>query len=162
MLVVSVLSGCNLLGETELQESFTTYVNEDLSRIGELEEEAIGTLNSVSGANYTDDPTFARALEEDIIPPYEEAIQLLKEIELESEEIRSLHETYIEGAELQLEAFHQALEALETQNMEMMEQSNEMLTKGSEKIGEYTTGMKELAEENNIEYTEPSLGQRDR
>ncbi|RWZ58556.1 hypothetical protein EQV77_06205 [Halobacillus fulvus] len=147
-----ILSGCTLFA-SDLQKSFMDYVNEDLKPVGELEDEAITKLNSVWGENYTNDATLGTALEEEIIPTYQEVVDELKAIELEPEELKEIHQQFISGAESQLAGFETALEAIKVQDATMIEEANQLVMEGQAEIEEYKQNMQNLADEHDLEYT---------
>ncbi|MGR9049157.1 hypothetical protein ACQ4XT_11060 [Halobacillus faecis] len=154
--IIFLLGGCSLF-QSDFQKSFVEYVNEDLEPVGKLEAEAITKLESVWGENYTDDATLSSALEEEIIPTYTEAVQELKSIDPEPEELKELHQQYISGAESQLSGFETALEAIKVQDASMIEEANQLVMQGQAEIDDYKQNMQDLSKEHDIDYAVEGL-----
>jgi hypothetical protein len=146
-----LLSGCF---EDPVQEELLVYVNEDLSDIVALEEEAILAYHSVTGANYTSDQALYDALLFDVIPTYQEFADKLEAIRLETEEVREIHEGYIEGVNLQYNAFIKIVTALEEQDRGMIEEANLMLDESRKLLRDFNYDIQKLADEHQVELTE--------
>jgi ferritin-like protein len=95
MLLVLLLAACSS-ASGEIQQ----YVNEDIASLVEMEEEAVMAYESVTGANYTDDLTTYEMLLNEVIPKYNVFIEGLEEIQPENEELRDIHENYIEATNI--------------------------------------------------------------
>ena len=145
---VLLLAGC---GGDPVQEDILNYVNEETTAASELEDEAITAYEGVSGANYQDDPTMHDALVNVVIPSYSEFIKELKDVTIETEELKELHEIYLTGAELQLQGFEKIVEALEKQDASIIEEANQLLNEGKENIEDYKNKLDSLATEHDVE-----------
>ncbi|MFS0862108.1 hypothetical protein [Fredinandcohnia sp. 179-A 10B2 NHS] len=144
-----LLVGCS----DPVQEEFLTYINDDMSALAELEMQAVSAYDSVTGANYTDDYTVYMALTEEIVPQYLLFIDGLEAIKPESEEIRSLHEQYIEAANIQHGAFTKLIFAIENQDAGEINEVNEMLATARKMMRDYEYEINKLAEEYDVEIT---------
>ena len=142
-----LLLGCS----DPVQEELLTYINDDLAELGELEGEAIGTYDSVTGANYTDDFVLYDALTLEIIPIYLEFIGELESVEISSSELREIHENYIDAANNQHIAFTKLVAALENQDANAIEEVNSMLAESRKMMRQYNYDLQELAEKHNVE-----------
>jgi hypothetical protein len=149
-LSVLLLAGC--LGDP-VQDEILTYVNEDTADAKELEGKAISAYESVSGENYSDDQTMYDALLNDVIPTYTEFIKELESVSIEEEELKEIHEIYIEGANLQLQGFNKIVEALEAQDASIIDEANEILADGRNSIQDYQAKLEEFAKEHDVEIT---------
>jgi hypothetical protein len=142
-----VLAGCG----GPVQDDILNYVNKELKNAQELEDKAVSAYEGVAGANYTDDPTMHDALVNEVIPTYTELIIELESVSIESEELKEIHEIYLSGANLQLNAFEKIKEAIEKQDSNMIEEANQLLEEGRLQIEDYNKKLDELAKENNVE-----------
>lgn len=133
--------------EVALEDALYQYLLIDTLIAYTLENEAILAYESVTGANYTDDPTTLKVLEEDVIPVYTQFVEELNKIEVNNADLKEVHETYIEGAEKQLEAFHIFAEGIETQNITLVNEGNIILAEGVELINEYVEQIQSMRAE---------------
>lgn len=147
-----ILSGCF---SDPVQEDLLVYLNEDLSEISHLENEAVTAYESVTGSNYTDDYTLYDTLLLDVIPAYQEFQDKLESISVKTDELREIHETYIEAVNLQSNAFLKIVTALEEYDSGKIEEANEMLSEARKLIREYNHEIEKLAKEHNVELTDP-------
>ena len=147
LVCVLLLTGC--LADP-IQDDLLNYMNEELKTAQTLEEEAVAAYEGVSGTNYQDDQTVYDTIINQVIPTYTEFIGELEAVTIESEELQAIHDVFIEGAKLQLDGFDTILEGIETQDPAIIEEANSLLAAGGEKIAEYHTKLKALAEDHNV------------
>ena len=141
-------------GSNPVQDDLINYINEETAPLFETESEIIGAYESVTGDNYTDDNALYDVLENTIIPMYSDFIDDIEQITPETEEVRALHEEYIEASNLQYNAMLKILSALENQDYALISEANEMLSEGRSMMRQYTNDLESLAEENNVEFEE--------
>lgn len=142
-----VLAGCG----GPVQDDILNYINKELKTAQDLEDKAVAAYEGVAGANYKDDPTMHDALVNKVIPNYTELINELESVSMESDELKEIHEIYLSGAKLQLNAFEKIKEAIEKQDSSMIEEANQLLEEGRLQIEDYNNKLDELAKENNVE-----------
>ena len=141
-------------GSNPVQDDLINYINEEVSPLFETETEIVEAYESVTGDNYTDDNELYNALESYIIPKYSDFIDDLEQITPETEEVRAIHEEYIEASNLQYNAMVKMLPALENQDYALISEANEMLSEGRSKMRHYVSSLESLAKENNVEFEE--------
>lgn len=149
--MISLVTGCL---NDPVQDDLITYINDDIPTVFELELKAVGTYDSVTGPNYTDDIVLYEALVNEIIPTYNEFVRELEAISIDTDEVREIHEGYIKGANLQYNAFVRMVTALEQQDRQLIEEANSMLDEARKLMRDYQVNIKNLAEEHNVELTE--------
>lgn len=147
--IVFLLTGCL---NDPVQEDLLNYVNEEMTVAFELETTAITAYDQVSGLNYSDDLTMYETLISTVIPTYNEFVKELNNVQIETSELKEVHELYIEAADLQYNAFVIIVRALETQDMLLVEEANAMLEEARALIREYLNKWNALAEEHNVEW----------
>jgi hypothetical protein len=152
MLITFILSGC---GNDPVQEDLLEYLNEELPAISDIELDAVNAYQSVTGVNYQDDYIMYDTLVYDVVPTYQQFLDELEAIELETEELREIHETYIDGANLQYNAFVRIITALEEQDFGKIEEANEMLNDARKQMRDFNNQIVQIAEEHSVELTEP-------
>jgi hypothetical protein len=114
----------------KVQVDLTDYLNQGVMNIAELEQKSLERYASVTGSNYKNDQTTYEALRDYVIPLYERFIRGLRALHPETEEVRNLNRTYIEGAESLLEGFKLVMIAIETKDSSLIRPANEYLEKG--------------------------------
>jgi len=144
---ILLLAGCF---NDPVQDDLLNYVNKEIKPAGKLEAAAVSAYEGVSGANYTDDQTMYDALTKKVIPNYTEFIKELDSVKIETDELRKIHEIYMEGAEIQLKAFVTIKQALEEQDPALVQKANGMLADAREHIQNYKSKLNKLAKDHNV------------
>jgi hypothetical protein len=145
---VLALAGCF---SDPVQDDLLNYINKETTTAAQLEDKAISAYGSVSGVNYQDDQTLYDALVTEIIPDYKEFIKELESVDIETDELKEIHDIYLTGANHQYNGFLKIVEALENQDIGMIEEANKMLDEGRKNINEYLDKLNALAEDHNVE-----------
>ena len=117
---------------------------EKMKKISVLEEEAIAAYSSVTGNNYKDDTAFHNALVNVVIPKYQVCIQHLMAISPTTAEVLNVHQLFIEGANLQLQAFQIHKSAVEQQDKILINKGNQLLKLGNQKVQESQAEAKKI------------------
>ncbi len=112
-LCVVILSGCF---DDPIQDELLLYLNSDLTTAHKLEKEAVSAYEGVTGANFSNDQELYDTLINEVIPNYEKFLDELNSVKIENEALKEIHDIYIEGAQIQYEAFTIIIKALETQD----------------------------------------------
>ena len=144
---VLVLAGCF---SNPVQDDLLNYINKETTTAGQLENKAVSAYGSVSGVNYQDDQTLYDALVNDIIPDYTKFIDELESVNMETDELKEIHEIYLTGANHQYNGFLKIVEAIENQDASMIEEANKMLEEGRANINEYLDKLDALAEDHDV------------
>ncbi|WP_066249892.1 hypothetical protein [Neobacillus drentensis] len=146
--LILLLSGCS--GDP-VQDDLLNYVNKEMKEVGKLESTAVSAYEGVSGTNYQDDQTMYDALMKDVIPNYSEFVKELESVKIKTDEVREIHEIYIEGANIQMNAFAKIKQALENQDADLIQEANDMLADARSHIREYQTKLNKLAKEHDVD-----------
>ncbi len=121
---------------TPMQQDLISYQGA-LSIIWPLEREAIEALSKVTGSNYTNDDKLDASLSSIVLPKYEDFVNQLAQIRPSMQEVKNIHEIYVEGAKLQLESFKMIKEGIDRQDVALIKKADIMLDRGKEKIAEW-------------------------
>lgn len=148
LFMIALLSGCS--GDP-VQEDILNYVNKELKDAAKFESAAITAYESVTGANFTDDQTLYDALTNEVMPNYEKLLKELDSIAIETDELKEIHDIYIDGAEIQYKAFTVILQAIEEQDDDLIEEANGMLTDAETLISDYQNKLDKLANEHDVD-----------
>jgi hypothetical protein len=146
--ILILLSGCS---SDPVQDDLLNYVNKEMKVAGKLERAAVSAYEGVSGKNYQDDQTMYDALINDVIPNYNEFIKELDSVKIKTDEVREIHEIYIEGADIQFKAFAIIKQALEEQDANLIQKANDMLADARKHIRNYQTKLDKLAKEHDVD-----------
>jgi hypothetical protein len=146
---IFLLSGCF---NDPVQDDLLNYVNKEMKQAGKLEAEAISAYESETGANYQDDQKLYDVLTKKVIPTYNDFIQELDSVKIETDELKEIHQIYIEGANIQYRAFLKIKQALEAQDPAMIQEANDMLADARKYIMEYKSKLNQLAKEHDVKF----------
>lgn len=151
MLLMS-LSGCNTQKKDAKDELFN-YVSKELALIKDLEAEAISKYSSIMTED-TPSQAVLIILESDVLPNYKEFYEKLTDIELETEDVKNLHQIYVLGAQKQLEAFTTLYDALINSDEEKYLSVKEIVDEAKVLMDSFETELKSLADKYNLKYEE--------
>lgn len=113
-----------------VSQDLVEYVNQGILGIVELEKRALQSYAFVVGKNFTTAERVYNALKNDVIPQYERFVELLREINPETEEVMKLHRIYVRGAELLLSGFKAKRVGIETKQEPLIITANRQIEKG--------------------------------
>jgi hypothetical protein len=106
------------------------YVNQDILDIAQLEQKALESYASVTGKNYTTNARVYEALKDHVIPHYRQFVDLLRDINPKTQEVRELHGIYIRGTEYLYKGFRQKMLGLEIRDVVLVRAANRQIEKG--------------------------------
>jgi hypothetical protein len=133
-----------------VQDDLLDYVNEKMPSLGKEEMKIVGKYEDVTGPNYTDDQTLYDALKVEIIPAYNGYIEDLESVKIETDELRKIHEDYIEAAHIQASAFLTIVTALENQDSGLINEANQKLNTARKMMRDYQNDVEKLAKKHDV------------
>jgi len=143
-----LLTGC---GSNPVQKDLLSYINDFIVPMAPEETKILANYESVTGANYTDDEALYDMLMDTIIPAYRDYSGKLKTINPETPEVRELHEQYIALSVIQQSAFIGIADAVEKQDLGLVNEANAKLEQASKLAREFQTKLKDMAKKYNVE-----------
>ena len=149
LLIIS-LSAC---AGDPVQKDLMNFLNVEVEPFMALEAEALDAWNANTGNNYKDDPTLYSALNETVIPKYGVFISKLEAIKPETPEVQKIQGILLEAAKLQYEGFKICKEAIDKQDPDLINTSNEKIASAEAKQQKYFAALKELGEKHNVNVT---------
>ncbi|MDC7770424.1 hypothetical protein POL88_15970 [Priestia megaterium] len=129
-------------------------IDYNLKKAAQLEKEAIDAYDSVTGANYTSDAVMYDTMTSEVIPTYRKFVDELENIDVETDDLRKVHEGYIKAANTQYNAFIKIVSALEKQDRNLIAEANAMLDEARKGIRDYNAAIKKLAKEHDVKIEE--------
>lgn len=127
-----------------LADAFTSYMDE-IFLLAPEEDRLISLYGSVTGDNYTDDATMYYTLVDEVLPGYRQFVVDLEAIRPKNQEIRDLHELYIDAANVQYNAFVIMIDALEEQDGNKIAEANQGLDEARQLIRQWLYGVEDLS-----------------
>ncbi len=121
------VSGCAV---NKVAPDLVDYVNQGILNISQLEAKAFESYASVTGANYTTDEAVFNALKDEVIPTYKRYLYLLRNIDVQTEDVKNLHLIYIQGAEMIDRGFRAKMSGIENKDENLIIRANEEIAKG--------------------------------
>jgi len=147
LLFIISLSACT---NDPVRNDLLKYLNVEVGPLIALQDEALDTWLANTGDNYKDDPTLYSALNETIIPKFDEFTSKLEVIKPETPEVQKIHDILLEATKLRNEAFQICKEAIDKQDPDLINTCNEKLASSETKMQEYQAALKELGEKHNV------------
>jgi len=126
------------------------YVNQGILGIAELEGNSLKHYASVTGENYTTDEVVYAALNNDVIPLYKRFLDLLKNIEQQTDEVRQLHTIYISGAEMMHNGFKTKMLGLENKDENIIRLANNKIEEGRMVTEKWRTELLSLCKKHGV------------
>ncbi len=144
----SILAACST---DPVKKDLITYVNDGMLPLAQDEKAVTDKYESVTGDKYTDDLTLYNTLKDNIIPEYTKFVDKLEAVKTETPEVRALHETYIKAASTQKEAFITMVDALDKQDLNLVNESNAKLSEGRKLFRDFQEQLNTLAKKHDVE-----------
>lgn len=138
--------------DVDKQKAILQFINEDIYKVAEYEVVAFQSLASVSGVNYTDDPTVYHELTRNTIPAYEKALKEAKGIEAEIPELEVMTDRIVTATQTFYDALILEKKAIEDQDEDLINQSNAKMEEYYKLVEAYHSDMQLLAEEYGVTY----------
>lgn len=143
----SILAACST---DPIKKDLITYVNDGVLPLAQDEKAITEKYESVTGDKYTDDVTLYNTLRDDIIPEYTKYLDKVEAVKTETPEVRAVHETYIKAVSTQKEAFITMVDALEKQDLNLINESNTKLSEGKKLFRDFGEQLNTLAKEHDV------------
>ena len=138
---------------TPVKDDLIDYINNGIVPLAGKEAAAMERFQSVSGVNSKSDAHSAATISTIVVPEYRTFVKQLEDIKPKTDEVRTLHQFYVDGAKRQQEGMEQMAQALETSNIAGVLQANATIAKGASDIKHWTKKLKELADEQGVPLT---------
>lgn len=123
-----------------------------VSQVGRVGDRLRERLNAVIGENFRDAKTMYRTFQE-VTPEYRDFVNQVEAIasSLRTEEVRHLHEIFIESANAEFSSVTLTVAALERQDAVLLSQANERSQKANKLSREYSVAFRDLTTKYKVE-----------
>ena len=147
--VVVIVAIALFRGGDAVQDDLLDYINNDTTEMKQLDTEVIELYEKAQ--NSESDYTMYEILMNEVIPKSQKLIEEAESIEIETDELKEVHEIYLDAINKNNQAFTLMLSALENQDYTVMTQANEKLDEARKLMRDYENALKELAKEHDVE-----------
>ncbi|MTI49350.1 hypothetical protein [Sporosalibacterium faouarense] len=147
-IIIFAVIGCS----NTTKDDLLNYTNDKLPRITNLEGEALDEYQSIISQDDYSYQILYSSLKDSIIPKYTQFVEKLEAISLNTEEVKSIHSLYVQGAKKQLEALTSLKEGIEEKSNEKIDKTGELLKESKELMNEYNDKVLKLADEVGVDY----------
>ena len=147
--VVVIVAIALFSGGDAVQDDLLDYINNDTTEMKQLDTEVIELYEKAQ--NSESDYTMYEILMNEVIPKSQKLIEEAESIEIETDELKEVHEIYLDAINKNNQAFTLMLSALENQDYTVMTQANEKLDEARKLMRDYENALKELAKEHDVE-----------
>jgi len=148
LLPLLLLTAC-----TSVQDDLTTYVDDTLPPLFKTESEVINKYDSVIGNNYVNDSVLYTTLIGEVIPEYNDFIDDLEHVEIETDEVQKVHDHFIKAAKTQEKGFEILKTAIEKQDSAEVEKANQKINEARTIVDTYRKELEKLADEEKVDLT---------
>ncbi len=147
--VVVVVAISLFSGGDAVQDDLLDYLNNDRTEMVELDAEVAELYEKAQ--NSANDYTMYEILIDEVIPKSKELIKEAESIDMKTEEVKDVHERYLDAINKQNQALTLLLSALENQDYTALTQANEKLDESRKLMRNYESALTELAKEHDVE-----------
>lgn len=150
--MVCLIVACNT--KNPVTEEIVSYINGDLKQLSEEEVRLNQAYESVTGNNSVDDETTYNKLSDEIIPGYVEYIKKVEAVNIKSQELKDVHEIYIEAINIQHSALTIILSGLENGDYDKIDEANTKLTEARKMMRDYQSELTKLMDKYHVKKKE--------
>ena len=125
--LLTLMVGCT---HDRIAVDLVAYVNQGILSIADLEGISLERYAAVTDKNYISDEAVYKALKNEILPNYRRFLDLLCNINPQTQEVRQLHVLYIRGAEMICSGFKIKKFGLEKKDNVLIRAANLEINKG--------------------------------
>lgn len=134
-----------------VQDDLLDYINNDLQTVAELESETVD-LYDEAREDTANDYEMYLMLRDEVLPVAREWSEATEDIEVETEEVREVHELYIKMVNENYSGMTLMLSALENQDYAQVTQANEKLDSARKLGRDFQAALNKLMEEHDVVY----------
>jgi hypothetical protein len=120
------------------------YINQDVMGVAVVEQAALARYAAVSGDNYISDQRLYDTLKREVVPTFTEYVNVLHRIEPETDAVKQLHATFINGAEYRLRGFQTIMGGIRSQDAQVIRAANNLLEKGALELEKWRIELQQL------------------
>lgn len=151
VVIAAIIIGVILSSGDPVQDDLIDYINKDLQTVITPEGEAIDLYDAAKKDTATDHEMYLM-LRDEVLPAARKWDNAAEAISVETEEVRKVHELYIEMVNEYYSGWTLMLSALEKQDYTLMTQANEKLNSGKKLGRDFQAELSKLMAEHDVVY----------
>lgn len=127
-----------------VEKDLVNYINQDVMGVVAVEQAALARYADVSGENYVSDQELYITLKHEVVPTFAEFVNVLHQIEPETEAVKQLHAKFINGATYRLRGFQTIMGGIRSQDAQVIRAANSLLDEGALEIEKWRLELQQL------------------
>jgi hypothetical protein len=147
--LILIIYGLTTYFSDPVRTDLLNYVNEGLSRIRVLDQEADRRLTTLV-RSVREPGAVAEGLETEVIPAYEQLRRTLDEIRPITPDVQKVHEIYVQAVDLQVEGLRLWLDAAKSGNAARSAEGQQLRVQGFNKTHVFRNELTTLAREHEV------------
>lgn len=161
MMLSGVMLALTACGKTDaVRDDLHNYLNA-VTEAQALQKEAITEYNTCVNSEDADSQQLLTALNDSIIPTYQDYMTKLEAITVETEEVQAVKDACETGANKQLDALNKVAEAINACDTDLLGEADALILESEQAYADYEAQLQTLAGEHNIELVNDGLSQSD-
>lgn len=151
--LVGLMLGVTACSKSDaVKDDLYTYLNE-MAEIQNLQKEAINEYNSYVTSEEADSQQLLTALNDSIIPKYENYLTELNAVDPETEEVQNVKMVCVSGANKQMDALKKVAEAITACDTDILNEADKLIAEAETIFSDYESQLNVLANEHEITLT---------
>ena len=146
--LASLFAGCGKKSAdaaVSVKDDVVEFVNE------ELHDNAIGIYNAYfAGSSDQDLDAFKTSLQDTAIPAMENCITTISNIEVATDEVKALKDSYLQSVQKECEAMKMVVSAIDGENADYLTQADSLIAEAATLRSDYQTKLQAIANEQGI------------
>lgn len=144
----SILAACST---DPVKKDLITYINDGMLPLAKDETAVTDKYEAMTKDDNADDLTLYNTLNDEIIPEYSKFVEKVEAVKTETPEVRALHEIYIKAVNIQNEAMITMVDALDKQDLNLVNESNAKLSESRKLSRDFQEQLNTLAKKHDVE-----------
>lgn len=137
--------------EASVKTDVVTFVNEELPNVKADHDSAIAVYNAYFEEENSQDLTAYRdSLQNTAIPTMEKCITSIANMEVETDEVKALKDSYLQSVQKEYEAMKMVVSAIDGDNADYLTQADSLIAEAATLMSDYQTKLQAIAYEQGI------------
>ena len=152
--LASLFAGCGKKSAdaaVSVKDDVVEFVNEELPAAKADHDNAIGIYNAYfAGSSDQDLDAFKTSLQDTAIPAMENCITTISNIEVATDEVKALKDSYLQSVQKECEAMKMVVSAIDGENADYLTQADSLIAEAATLRSDYQTKLQAIANEQGI------------
>lgn len=152
--LASLFAGCGKKSAdaaVSVKDDVVEFVNEELPAAKADHDNAIGIYNAYfTGSSDQDLDAFKTSLQDTAIPAMENCITTISNIEVATDEVKALKDSYLQSVQKECEAMKMVVSAIDGENADYLTQADSLIAEAATLRSDYQTKLQAIANEQGI------------